>query len=127
MILLNINLFRLQFRRGLYFSIFTEEMRSIYFSQFSVEGSTGDIEKSFEQISEVQSLGDVPFIVVSAGLQSYHTAESFAAWNLFQRDLTRLSKKSKHIIVEGSGHLIHVDQPQTIINIIKAIWEEVKK
>ncbi|MFE0621606.1 alpha/beta fold hydrolase [Priestia aryabhattai] len=106
--------------------LFTEEMRSIYFSQFSVEGSIDDIEKSFEQISEVQSLGDVPLIVASAGLRSYHTAESFAAWNLFQRDLTRLSKNSKRIIVEGAGHLLHVDQPQTIINIIKDTWEEVK-
>jgi pimeloyl-ACP methyl ester carboxylesterase len=107
--------------------LFTEEMRSIYFSQFSVEGSIGDIEKSFEQISQVPSLGDAPLIVVSAGLQSYHTAESFAAWNLFQRDLTRLSKNSKHIIVEGAGHLLHVDQPQVIINIIKAALEELKK
>ncbi|MGE7717057.1 hypothetical protein SAMN04487776_11010 [Priestia megaterium] len=92
--------------------LFTEEMRSIYFNQFSLEGSINDIEKSFEQIGKVKSLGDVPLTVVSAGLQSYQTTESFAAWNLFQRDLTRLSTKSKHIIVKDAGHLLHVDQPQ---------------
>jgi len=107
--------------------LFTEEMRSIYFNQFSIEGSIDDIEKSFEQISEVKSLGDVPLTVVSAGLQSYHTTESFAAWNLFQRDLTRLSTKSKHIIVKDAGHLLHVDQPQIIIEIIKHALQEAKK
>ena len=107
--------------------LFTEEMRSIYFNQFSVEGSLNEIQNSLEQIGEVNSLGDIPLTVVSAGLQSYHTTESFAAWNLFQRDLTRLSRKSKHIIVEGAGHLLHIDQPQTIINIIKDTLKEAKK
>ncbi|MGN2275465.1 alpha/beta fold hydrolase [Priestia megaterium] len=107
--------------------LFTEEMRSIYFNQFSVEGSLKEIQNSLEQIGEVNSLGDIPLTVVSAGLQSYHTTESFAAWNLFQRDLTRLSRKSKHIIVEDAGHLLHVDQPQTIINIIKDTLKEAKK
>ncbi len=43
-------------------------------------------------------------VLMVTRIPSYHTAESFAAWNLFQRDLTRLSKNSKHIIVEGAGH-----------------------
>jgi hypothetical protein len=29
--------------------------------------------------------------------------------------------------VEGARHLLHVDQPQVIINIIKAALEELKK
>jgi pimeloyl-ACP methyl ester carboxylesterase len=106
--------------------LFTEEMRSIYFNQFSLEGSINDIEKSFEQIGKVKSLGDVPLTVVSAGLQSYQTTESFAAWNLFQRDLTRLSTKSKHIIVKDAGHLLHVDQTQIIIEIIKDALQKAK-
>ncbi|MFE4118722.1 alpha/beta fold hydrolase [Priestia sp. YIM B13448] len=106
--------------------LFTEETRSIYFNQFSVEGSLNEIQNSFEQIDKVNSLGGIPLTVVSAGLQSYHTTESFAAWNLFQRDLTRLSKKSKHIIVEDAGHLLHVDQPQIVISIIKSTLKEIK-
>ncbi|MBY0598063.1 alpha/beta fold hydrolase [Bacillus bingmayongensis] len=107
--------------------LFTEEMRSIYFDQFSVEGSLNEIQDSLEQISKANSLGDIPLTVVSAGLQSYHTTESFAAWNLFQRDLTHLSTKRKHIIVEDAGHLLHIDQPQVIIDIIKDTLKEIKK
>ncbi|MFJ7932704.1 alpha/beta fold hydrolase [Peribacillus sp. NPDC096448] len=106
--------------------LFSEEMRSIYFNQFSVEGSLDEIQDSLEQISKCHSLGDIPLTVVSAGLQSYHTTESFAAWNLFQRDLTRLSTNSKHIVVEDAGHLLHVDQPQVIVNIIKDTLKEIK-
>lgn len=107
--------------------LFSEETRSLYFNQFSVEGSLSEIQDSFEQIDKCTSLGDVPLIVVSAGLQSYHTTESFAAWNLFQRDFLRLSTNSKHIVVKNASHGLHVDQPQIIVDIIKDTLKEIQK
>ncbi len=55
-----------------------------------------------------------------------NTLESFAAWNLFQRDLTHLSTKGKHSILKDAGHLFHVDQPQAVIKIIKGVLKEAK-
>ena len=107
--------------------LFSEETRSLYFNQFSVEGSLSEIQDSFEQIDKCTSLGDIPLIVVSAGLQSYHTTESFAAWNLFQRDFLRLSTNSKHIVVKNASHGLHVDQPQIIVDIIKDTLKEIQK
>lgn len=53
--------------------------------------------------------------------------ESFAAWNLFQRDLTHLSTKGKHSILKDAGHLLDVDQLQAVIKIIKGVLKEAKK
>lgn len=110
--------------------LFSEEIKAGYFGQFSAEGSEGplnEFEDSLEQVRNCKSLGDIPLVVVSAGLLSYHTPESFAAWQLFQKDLTRLSTNSKQIIIEDAGHALHIDQPQTVVDIIKNTLEEVKE
>ncbi|WP_456363552.1 alpha/beta fold hydrolase [Priestia aryabhattai] len=107
-------------------SLFNEDIRDNYFNQFTIEGNLRDINTSFDQVRHCTSLGEMPVKVVSAGLQSYHTEASFAAWNLFQRDLLHLSKNSKHIIVENASHAIHIDQPRSVATVIQYTLEEIK-
>jgi tetratricopeptide (TPR) repeat protein len=45
----------------------------------------------------------------------------FSQWMNWQKELASLSDKSKQCIVKGSGHLIHIDKPQIVINAIKRI------
>ncbi|MFP3846739.1 alpha/beta fold hydrolase [Priestia filamentosa] len=109
--------------------LFNEDVKTGYFGQFSMEGSEDsfeEFEESLKQVHACKSLGDIPLVVVSAGLLSYHTPESFAAWQLFQRDLLHLSTNSKQIIIEDAGHALHIDQPKQIIQIIKNTVEEIK-
>ncbi|MDQ0175006.1 alpha/beta fold hydrolase [Bacillus chungangensis] len=106
--------------------LFTKEVQENYYHQFTLEGSLHEVEESFEQVRASKSLGSIPLIVVTGGLQPFHTTESMAAWMKFQRELANLSTNKKHIIVEDAGHTIHIDRPQIVINIIKDILDVVK-
>ncbi|GEC88935.1 MULTISPECIES: alpha/beta fold hydrolase [Brevibacillus] len=99
--------------------LFSEEIQAAYYSQFVLEGSIQEMEESFEQARNSKSLGNKPLIVVSGTLQSHHNPESMAAWVHLHKELTKLSTRSKHIIVENAGHAIHIDQPDVVVDIIK--------
>lgn len=107
-------------------SLFTKEVQEDYYNQFTLEGSLHEVEESLEQARTSKSLGNIPLIVVTGGLQPFHTAESMAAWMKFQRELANLSTNKKHIIVEDAGHAIHIDRPQIVINVIRDMLNMVK-
>ncbi|MDM5154292.1 alpha/beta hydrolase [Bacillus sp. DX1.1] len=106
--------------------LFSKEVREAYFSQFVAEGSLSEIEESLEQARVAKSLGNIPLIVMTGGLQPHHTPESMSAWISFHKNLAKLSTNSKHIIVEDAGHAIHMDRPQTVINAIKDMLVMIK-
>ncbi|HFK1785829.1 TPA: alpha/beta fold hydrolase [Bacillus cereus] len=107
-------------------SLFTKEVQEAYYNQFTLEGSLTEVEESLEQIRVSRSLGNIPLIVVTGGLQPFHTTESMATWMKFQRELANLSTNKKHIIVEDAGHAIHIDKPQVVVEIIRDILDMVK-
>jgi pimeloyl-ACP methyl ester carboxylesterase len=43
-----------------------------------------------------------------------------------QRELATLSSTSVHVLAEESGHFIHVDQPQVVIEAIRQVVEAVR-
>ncbi|GED16048.1 alpha/beta fold hydrolase [Aneurinibacillus migulanus] len=107
-------------------SLFTKEVQEDYYNQFTLEGSLNEVEESLEQARTSKSLGNIPLIVVTGGLQPFHTTESMIAWMKFQGELANLSTNKKHIIVEDAGHAIHIDRPQIVINVIKDILDMIK-
>lgn len=40
-------------------------------------------------------------------------------WRQMQDELAALSTESTHIIAEGSGHYVHLDDPELVIRAIK--------
>ena len=107
-------------------SLFTKEVQESYYNQFTLEGTLNEVEESLEQVRMSTSLGDIPLIVVTGGQQPFHTEQSMAAWMRFQGKLSDLSTNNQHIIVNDAGHLIHLDQPQVVIGIIKNMLNIVK-
>jgi len=57
----------------------------------------------------------IPVVVVTAG------RDADAVWRDQQRDQVGLSPRGCQVIAERSGHVIAVDQPQTIVDAIRAI------
>ena len=47
-------------------------------------------------------------------------------WQTLQRDLLKLSSHSTQIVAEKSGHYIHRDQPQVVIDAIRAMVDQVR-
>lgn len=99
--------------------LFSKEVQEAYYNQFVVEGSLNEVEESLEQVRSVKSLGNLPLIVLTGGLQPFHTKESMTVWLKFQKELADLSTRSQHMIVEDAGHVIHIDRPQAVIQAVR--------
>jgi len=74
---------------------------------------------------QINSFGNLPLIVISAGhgdpLASFSDAENQHLWENFrveQTELVALSSQGKQIIAEKSGHHIQLDQPEIVIDAI---------
>jgi len=75
---------------------------------------------------QINSFGDLPLVVISAGhgesLASFSDAENQQLWEnmqIEQTDLVALSSQGKQIIAEKSGHHVQLDQPKLVIDAIQ--------
>jgi pimeloyl-ACP methyl ester carboxylesterase len=99
---------------------------------FAVADETSSLEESFdENRTDLMSLGDKPLMVLTAGsVQLAGTGLSEKQMNLIdklhsesQAALTRRSENAKQIIADDSGHYIHVEQPNLVIDAIRQVVE----
>lgn len=78
-----------------------------------------------------QPLGDLPLLVVSQGkppadheLQGYsrqQANELMRRWDELQQELAELSTTSRRVIASNSGHMVHLEQPELIVNEVAAL------
>src|SRR5215207_2258679 len=102
---------------------------------FAAADETSSLEESFdENRAAPMSLGDKPLIVLTAGPlplevltsgglsqeQARHLDELHSE---SQADLTQRSQNAKQFIAEDSGHYIHVEQPDLVIDAIREVVE----
>ena len=69
---------------------------------------------SAAQAAAVNSLGDLPLVVLSGD----HHPAPHADW---QRDLAQLSSRGVHIVAGESGHWIHLDRPELVTQVIREV------
>jgi pimeloyl-ACP methyl ester carboxylesterase len=69
---------------------------------------------SAAQAAAVNSLGDVPLVVLSGD----HHQAPYADW---QRDLARLSSCGVQVVAGDSGHWIHLDRPDLVTRVIREV------
>src|SRR5262249_39002526 len=74
-------------------------------------------------------LGDIPLIVLTRGKTEYPPIPGVSVQELdedrkrLQVELVRLSRNSRQVLVEDSGHHIHVEQPAAVIAAIREVVE----
>jgi alpha/beta hydrolase family protein len=94
-----------------------------------------DFNKSMAQIREANWRSNIPLIVLTRGSATLNPndysipslAPKFEQVRLeLQQDLARRSSKGKQIMAEESGHYIHRDQPELVIDSIRQVVEEAK-
>jgi bifunctional DNase/RNase len=90
-------------------------------------------EASAAQIRDTALLEDIPLIVLSRGQSDswpgFPTDLKVNVENIgieLQRDLVGLSSNAIHIVAEHSGHMIHFDQPNLVIDAIRKVVEMVR-
>jgi pimeloyl-ACP methyl ester carboxylesterase len=86
----------------------------------SMLGEMTSLGESIEQVSTVESLGDIPLVVITSG----QNAKNIKNWREGHEALLRLSTKKTHIIAEDASHFIHLEQPETVIGAIKKLLDE---
>lgn len=69
---------------------------------------------SAAQAAAVNSLGDLPLVVLSGD----HHAAPYADW---QRDLAQLSSRGVQMVAGDSGHWIHLDRPELVTRVIREV------
>jgi pimeloyl-ACP methyl ester carboxylesterase len=101
-----------------------------------VQNSEGiDFNKSIEQVRASGWHSDIPLLVLTRGSATLNPndyavpslAPKFEQIRLeLQQELVRRSSRGKQIIAEKSGHNIHRDQPDLVIDAIRQVFEEAK-
>lgn len=97
-----------------------------------VKGQTNTYEAEiFQEMythKEKYNLGDIPLVVITGGDKEPKqgdenwTAEQLQKHSEFlQKDLLNLSTQSERIIARKSGHHIHIDEPEIIIEVLKKL------
>lgn len=76
-------------------------------------------------------LGNMPLIVLTRGSGGYGGRSDSAALEAerlgLQKELANLSSNSQHIIDKNSGHNIHLEDPQLVINSIKEVLQAARE
>lgn len=94
------------------------------------------IEESAAQVRATGSLGTTPLVVLSAGIPSILAPGlppdiEAQLISLMQQDLqtelARLSSDSVHLVAAESGHAIHHDQPEQVIQTIRTFIEGIRR
>jgi len=86
------------------------------------DGERLDVFPAFEQVSKITSLGDLPFTVITAahrstdGLTPAESVRLDRLWAAGEQRWAALSSASKVVTVDNTGHDIHIDQPQAVLD-----------
>jgi hypothetical protein len=89
-----------------------------------------DFVTSREQLRAINTLGDLPVVVLASGvfLREAPTRPEAGPrlheiWQDLQRDLASLSTNGAYGVVEDSGHFIQRDQPEVVIDAIRRVLD----
>lgn len=89
------------------------------------------------------SLGDMPLIVLTADTSEEEMQAQIPAYlksvvrpevirkvfevsRVMQQELVGLSNRGRQIMIPNTGHMIHLDQPQVVIDAIQSVMEQVR-
>lgn len=101
-----------------------EEMRELYFSQFTAEGNHDTFAASLAYVAQIRqndALRNTPITVIRA-TEHDSGAEAEAAWAELQQDQLTLSNDNKEVVAQGNGHAVHVENPTLVSNEVLDIF-----
>lgn len=86
------------------------------------------VEKTVDQIQHIDTFPEIPVFVITGGQENRMMPEEVRKKRLEnQLELLSLSKNSKHIIAEKSGHFPQLSEPTIVVNSIKDCAEAINK
>ncbi|GAF65828.1 putative hydrolase [Bacillus sp. TS-2] len=101
--------------------IMPESFQSAYYKQFTHEGNTEDFIESLKQVKLSKRRLRIPMIVLSAGKKKHYSKEAQQLWHKLQKETLNLSNNGQYQMIQDSGHYIHHDRPEIIIQALKKL------
>ena len=106
---------------------------SVFFGPDNAENM--DLDASVAQVAAAGDLGNMPLVVLGAGQEenedpppgiaqaAVDELNAVMGWlgPELQLDLANLSTNGRYLLVEGSGHFIHLDRPDAVIDAINSV------
>ncbi|MGG3928234.1 alpha/beta hydrolase [Metabacillus fastidiosus] len=87
---------------------------------------TNFVKKTVDQMEQIDAFPDIPVFVITGGKENRMIPEEARKKRLeHQLELLSLSKNSKHIVAEKSGHFPQLSEPKIVIDTIKDCVEEI--
>ena len=99
------------------------------------ETAKESMQQCIDEAIAAGTFGDRPLIVLTAGLPSMvgtspveerRFLREQEVWIRIQADLTRLSTRSKQVVVRDARHTIHYDRPDAVIGAVREVVEEAR-
>lgn len=96
--------------------------------RWSIYGDSGS-DEAYRSLFQVGSFGKLPMIVLTHG--DFNKSDpieraGFETWQLLHRESARLSVRGVQYSVQNSGHNVEIDQPQAIVDAVKALVAAVR-
>ena len=81
------------------------------------------VKNTFGEFSTAPPFPNIPIAVLTAGKKSsfLESDKLRKQWLIFQEDLATLSENARHLVVDGSGHYIHKDRPEVVLQELERI------
>lgn len=84
--------------------------------------------QSAAQVRNSRKMVEYPVVVIRRGKDLYpgdaKGSLKTAAWQGLQEDMARISNNGSVVVAEHSGHHVHADQPELVVNVIKRLVEQ---
>ncbi|MCL1692621.1 MAG: alpha/beta hydrolase, partial [Actinomycetia bacterium] len=79
-----------------------------------------DLSASGQQVAATADVGDLPVYVITGGTE-------FAPdwWDALQVELAAISTNSQHVTLPESGHMVHMEDPQAIVDGLAWILQQI--
>lgn len=124
-------------------SDYPEEIRTLYLDSSvfdkNIRATLGEAladSQSESQLDSVLDVGDIPLIVVTHGYENRFDSLDLSneqretiekEWRRQQDELSKLSSKGKIVVAENSGHLIQLDQPELVVELVQELLEMIEE
>ena len=99
-----------------------------YWRAMQSEAAASDSASSDEVAGARRSLGDMPLIVLTRGMDTLRPEETSASaelrrqlWRTMHEEIAALSKRGERRTVEGAGHSIQLDKPEVVIAAVEEV------
>ena len=111
-----------------------EELQPVYKAAYYGERFWGAMDEEYSAMNEsgletknITSLGDLPLIVIKAGMRPADDYPPDEVWDATQESLAGLSSQSELIVAETSGHFVQLEDPALVVDAIRRVMKAADK